>query len=115
MQLSCLTIESEKSFITDSLGRTICLYERANQRSYQRSLNEALCVLQTDFRIKIVAYFYQYLFFKDFFKIFFLALYYVFFSADATMFFFVHKKLKKPPQKVVYLWQLGGFFTAAPT
>ena len=23
---------------------------------------------------------------------------------------FAHKKLKKPPQKVAYLWQLGGFF-----
>ena len=29
--------------------------------------------------------------------------------------FFAHKKLKKPPQKVVYLWQLGFFFSAAPT
>ena len=27
---------------------------------------------------------------------------------------FAHKKLRKPPQKVVYLWQLGGvFFYAA--
>jgi hypothetical protein len=25
-----------------------------------------------------------------------------------------HKKLKKPPQKVVYLWQLGGFFLCSP-
>ena len=24
--------------------------------------------------------------------------------------FFAHKKLKKPPQKVTYLWQLGVFF-----
>ena len=28
---------------------------------------------------------------------------------------FAHKKLKKPPQKVAYLWQLGGFFSAALT
>ena len=27
--------------------------------------------------------------------------------------FFAHKKLKKPPQKVAYLWQF--FFSAAPT
>ena len=25
------------------------------------------------------------------------------------------KSWKKPPQKVAYLWQLGGFFSAAPT
>jgi hypothetical protein len=34
-------------------------------------------------------------------------------------FFFAKKKLKKPPQKVAFLWrclwQLGGFFSAAPT
>ena len=29
--------------------------------------------------------------------------------------FFAHKKLKKPPQKVAYLWQLRLFFSAAPT
>ena len=29
--------------------------------------------------------------------------------------FFSHKKLKKTPQKVAYLWQLGFFFSAAPT
>ena len=29
--------------------------------------------------------------------------------------FFVHKELKKPSQKVAYLWQVGGFFSAAPT
>ena len=29
--------------------------------------------------------------------------------------FFAPKKLKKPPQKVAYLWQLGVFFSAAPT
>ena len=28
--------------------------------------------------------------------------------------FFAHKKLKKPPQKVAYLWQLGGFFLFSP-
>ena len=28
--------------------------------------------------------------------------------------FFAHKKLKKPPQKVLYLWQLGGFFLCSP-
>ena len=28
--------------------------------------------------------------------------------------FFVHKKLKKPPQKVAYLWQLGLFFLCSP-
>ena len=28
---------------------------------------------------------------------------------------FAHKKLKKPPQKVAYLWQLGGFFSATLT
>ena len=27
---------------------------------------------------------------------------------------FAYKKLKKPPEKVAYLWQLGGFFSAAP-
>ena len=26
-----------------------------------------------------------------------------------------YKKLKKIPQKVAYLWQLGVFFSAAPT
>jgi hypothetical protein len=31
-------------------------------------------------------------------------------------FSFAHKKLKKTPQKVASLWQLGGFFfSAAPT
>ena len=25
------------------------------------------------------------------------------------------KKLKKPPKKVAYLWQLGGFFLCSPT
>ena len=30
-------------------------------------------------------------------------------------FFFVHKKLKKPPQKVAYLWQLGDFFSLPKT
>ena len=28
---------------------------------------------------------------------------------------FAHKKLKKPPKKVAHLWQLGVFFSAAPT
>ncbi len=28
--------------------------------------------------------------------------------------FFAHKKLKKPPQKVAYLWQLGVFFLCSP-
>ena len=28
---------------------------------------------------------------------------------------FDHKNLKKTPQKVAYLWQLGVFFFAAPT
>ena len=28
--------------------------------------------------------------------------------------FFVHKKLKKTPQKVAYLWQLGVFFLCSP-
>jgi hypothetical protein len=28
---------------------------------------------------------------------------------------FAHKNLKKPPQKVAYLWQLRVFFSAAPT
>ena len=44
------------------------------------------------------------------------------FSADATMFlkifrnyFLTLKTLKKTPQKVAYLWQLGVFFFAAPT
>ena len=27
---------------------------------------------------------------------------------------FAHKKLKKTPQKVAYLWQLGGFFLGSP-
>jgi hypothetical protein len=26
---------------------------------------------------------------------------------------FTHKKLKKPPKKVAYLWQFGFFFSAA--
>ena len=29
-------------------------------------------------------------------------------------FFFAHKKLKKPPQKVAHLWQLGDFFSLQP-
>ena len=29
--------------------------------------------------------------------------------------FFAHKKLNKTPQKIAYLWQLGDFFSAAPT
>jgi hypothetical protein len=34
---------------------------------------------------------------------------------EIQSFFFAHKKLKKPPQKVAYLWQLGGvFFSATP-
>ena len=43
------------------------------------------------------------------------------FSADATIFLrnvkknFAHKKLKKPPQTVAYLWQLGVFFSAVLT
>ena len=44
------------------------------------------------------------------------------FSADAKIFLekfkkqtFAHKKLKKPPQKVAYLWQLGVFFSSDPT
>ena len=44
------------------------------------------------------------------------------FNADAKIFvrkflkkFFANKKLKKPPQKVAYLWQLGVFSSAAPT
>ena len=43
------------------------------------------------------------------------------FSADATMFFFLNFKLffdleniKKTPQKVAYLWQLGGIFLCSP-
>ena len=28
--------------------------------------------------------------------------------------FFVHKKFRKPPQKVAYLWQLGFFFLYSP-
>ena len=43
------------------------------------------------------------------------------FSADAKIYFkkfkkkiFDHKKLKKTPQKVAYLWQLGGFFLCSP-
>ena len=50
----------------------------------------------------------------------FLALYYVTFLCGHKYIFrkiskrkFVHKKLKKPPQKVAYLWQLGGFFFSA--
>ena len=35
------------------------------------------------------------------------------FNEDTKM-FFAHKKLKKPPQKVGYLWQLGGFFLCSP-
>ena len=37
------------------------------------------------------------------------------FSADAKLFYFDHKKLKKPPPKVAYLWQLGGFFSVDST
>ena len=39
------------------------------------------------------------------------------FSADATIFLkkkIAHKKLKKPSQKVAYLWELGGFFLCNP-
>jgi hypothetical protein len=43
-------------------------------------------------------------------------------SADTTMFlkkfqnyFLTLKTLKKTPQKVAYLWQLGGFFLCSPT
>jgi hypothetical protein len=28
--------------------------------------------------------------------------------------FFAHKELKKPSQKVAYLWQLRGFFLCSP-
>ena len=44
------------------------------------------------------------------FLILLLALYYVTFQYGRKTFldfFFAHKKLKKPPQKVAYLWQLG--------
>ena len=51
-----------------------------------------------------------------------LALYYVTFQCGPRNIFrkikkkiFAHKKLKKTPQKVAYLWQLGGFFSAAQT
>jgi hypothetical protein len=30
---------------------------------------------------------------------------------EKSKMFFAHKKLKKSPQKVAYLWQLGGFFS----
>ena len=30
---------------------------------------------------------------------------------DKSIAIFSHKKLKKPPPKVAYLWQLGGFFS----
>ena len=36
------------------------------------------------------------------------------FSADARFFLNLKLKLKKPPQKVAYLWQLGGFFLSSP-
>ena len=51
----------------------------------------------------------------------FLALYYVTFLCGHKHIFrkiskrkFVHKKLKKSPQKVAYLQQLGGFFLCSP-
>ena len=38
------------------------------------------------------------------------------YSLKFFIYFFAHKKLKKPTQKVAYLWQLGVvFFSTAPT
>ena len=34
---------------------------------------------------------------------------------EKNLTFFAHKNFKKRPQKVAYLWQLGIFFSAAPT
>ena len=49
----------------------------------------------------------------QFFLIFSLPLSYVTFNVDAII-FFAHKKLKKPVQKVAYLWQLGVYFLCSP-
>jgi hypothetical protein len=55
----------------------------------------------------------MYIYFFKNFLIFFLALYYVTFQC--RRYNILKKKLKKPPQKVAYLWQLGVFFSAALT
>ena len=77
------------------------------QRSYQRSLNEDLCVLQTYFRISLQPIFNLYLFFLGFFK----TLQYL-----KQMGFFAHKKLKKHPKKLHTYgsWEVF-FFSAAPS
>ena len=78
---------------------------------YYRLISELVCSL-----------FLNYIYFLKNFFISFLALYYVTFQCrhynifKFFKIFFALKKLKKPPQKVAYLWQLGIFFlSAAPT
>ena len=51
--------------------------------------------------------------FSNFFLIFSLPWSYVTFNVDAII-VFAHKKLKKPVQKVAYLWQLGVYFLCSP-
>ena len=62
-----------------------------------------------------------FLFSIAYFLIHLLALYNVIFQCKHKNIFrkflkisFAHKKLKKPPEKVAYLWQLGGFFLCSP-
>ena len=92
-----------------------------NQRSYQRSLNEALCVLQTYFRISMQPIFYLYLFFKDFLKIF-LSFFLCNFSVQhykiykKILIFFCPQKNDKTSPKSSILMAAGSFFSsAAPT
>ena len=50
------------------------------------------------------------------FKIYLLLLYYANFECGLNnIYFFPPQKVKKPPQKVAFLWQLRIFFSAAPT
>ena len=91
------------------------------QRSYQRSLNEALYVLQTYFK-SVCSLFLIYIYFLKKFLIFFLALYYVTFQCGRSNIFkkslnfiFAHYKLKKLPKKVACLLKaFGSFFLCSP-
>jgi hypothetical protein len=71
-----------------------------------------LCITDL-FQNKSVAYFLTY---NCFLIIFYIVLSYIFcnFSVRMLKYFFAHKKLKKPPQKVAYLWQLGVFLICSP-
>ena len=96
--------------------------DTSSQRSQQRHLNQALYVLQTYFRISLQPIFWlQQLSYKLFHMFHSLISCNQPFSADTKIFsykilknIFAHKKLKKPPQKVAYLWQLEAFFSLEP-